>query len=1239
MNIHFNIRLFLLMLTFGFASVALTLNLSFNKNEILGSDGEVIKKNLHKKELYIHNFLKSSSTFDSLKSIAKNVEWGQKIISKFQEKDIQLLVFENHRLNFWSGIQVILKTDSSLKSGSTFLTWNNGWYEAIKRVDKSFSVVCLIPIKSNYPFQNQYLQNKFAPDLISANNLDIATINDKNVLDIRNIDNKYLFSVKLKSAVINTFYSRVELLMWILSIIFGLMLANQLCAWVVDKGYVKTAVVLLFCFLSAFRLADLQYGWFVHYFDIDIFNPKYYAANYYFPSMGAFMLNIVAITWFVIFLYNYRFQIKLSNKPISKLFSAIIYILLGVILAVAGFQINDLFYGLVLNSNIVFDVTNVLNLNWLSWLGIVILSLSVLSLYLLIQSLLSIGDTLNLTIKERLIIFCTGVTTVLINRLFFSDFDVFFLLFSLNLLLLGWAYYHGKKRFNLGIFTFVILIFAIITSLKLDRFQSIKEKESRKLLASKLESSVDPNAVLLFLNLEREIQKDNFIKDYFDNPLSNYNSLLTRLQKIYFAGYLSRYELKSYEFNRSDKLLRGESDVDISTFKNLVLSGSVKVSDYFYRINNTFGVQNYFALLPISKNDEKVGTLVVQLTSKGIYDISSIPQLLVNGKIKENLNLSGYSYAYYSSGRLLNQQGKFVYDLINKDFPGKLKDHVFVKRIDNNGKKFSHLIYKPTSQKVIVISKEISSLLTKLASVSFIFLILLSFAFIVFTLRWFWFSFNSKKMRLRDLGNYLILTNRMLYKTRIQVSMVSTVVITLIVSGLITFFNISNQYREQQKEGILDKVNKIAAGFNKQLFQNGVLTYNEQTELAFNTFADLNGADLNLFDVEGNLILSTQPKIYQNDLIAPKMNSLAYLYLNKLQKSVCTTEEMIGKLSFISAYVPLRNNRNEPIAYLGLPYFSNIQDYEDRIGLFVNALINVYALVFVAIGFFAVFVANKITNPLTIIQKSLSQTKIGRKNEPIIWKRKDEIGNLIKEYNKMIAALEISALKLARSERESAWREMAKQVAHEIKNPLTPLKLGVQLLDKSWKENDPNFNIKFEKFTKSFIEQIESLAHIASEFSSFAKMPDTVLEKVNLSEIIQKAIEIYKKSDEHIIAFHDKTSIDTIVKADKDQLMRCFNNLIKNAVEARSELRPGIIQIFVHCANNQIFIEVRDNGIGIPESLKSRIFVPNFTTKSSGTGLGLAFVKQAVENMDGSIRFETENDTGTTFFIKLPLVS
>jgi nitrogen fixation/metabolism regulation signal transduction histidine kinase len=154
----------------------------------------------------------------------------------------------------------------------------------------------------------------------------------------------------------------------------------------------------------------------------------------------------------------------------------------------------------------------------------------------------------------------------------------------------------------------------------------------------------------------------------------------------------------------------------------------------------------------------------------------------------------------------------------------------------------------------------------------------------------------------------------------------------------------------------------------------------------------------------------------------------------------------------------------------------------------------------------------------------LSETKIGRKNEPILWKGNDEIGNLVSEYNTMIAALEESAQKLARSERETAWREMAKQVAHEIKNPLTPLKLGVQLLERSWKEKDPKFNEKFEKFTKSFIEQIESLAHIASEFSNFAKMPETVLENVNIQDIIEQSIVLYRQSDHTTIILEDHKS-------------------------------------------------------------------------------------------------------------------
>jgi nitrogen fixation/metabolism regulation signal transduction histidine kinase len=261
----------------------------------------------------------------------------------------------------------------------------------------------------------------------------------------------------------------------------------------------------------------------------------------------------------------------------------------------------------------------------------------------------------------------------------------------------------------------------------------------------------------------------------------------------------------------------------------------------------------------------------------------------------------------------------------------------------------------------------------------------------------------------------------------------------------------------------------------------------------------------------------------------------------------------------------------------------------------------------------------------------------GKKNEPISWDRDDEIGALVKEYNKMISALEVSAQKLAQSERESAWREMAKQVAHEIKNPLTPLKLGLQLLDKSWKDKDPKFDQKFEKFSKSFVEQIESLSSIASEFSAFAKMPETRLEHLNLFDILSQAVTIFKEMD-NIRILYSVPEDPFIINADRDQLLRCFNNLLKNAIEAIPSDRLGIIEINYLVTSKNILLTIKDNGEGIPENLREKIFEPNFTTKSSGTGLGLAFVKNSIENAGGKVWFETVVGGGTTFYFSLPAV-
>lgn len=1227
------------MLAIGFACTALTINFTINKLEVLHLDGQKIERRLHRKEVFVKEFLSDPANRDSLKNVTKNEVWAQYLIKELSDKrNIYLQTFEGGKLKFWSGIKVILETDSLLREGSTFIPWENGYYEAIKKTDGKFSTICYIPVKAKYPYQNEYLKNEFARELISSDNLEIANLNDNDVFNIRNVDGKYLFSVKLKPSVRNTFYTALELWMWIFSMVFAFIFVTHLCAGIANKGQARIATLLLAISILSFRIMDLEFRWFANHFDFEIFNPKYYGSNYFFPSLGEFLLNVLSFTWILSFLHSYRFQILQTSKPLGKRISYLIFILVGLSVCAVALATNDLFYGLVTNSNISFDVTNVLNSNWLSWIGILIFCFSTLNLYLLIDSALAISDSLDLNNKERLVMFMAGLVVVFLHRILFTDFNIFFFLFAMILLISGWAYYRYNGKFNPGAFIICLLIFAIIGSLKLSRFQFLKERESRKLLAAKLESSGDPNAVLLFFNIEKEILEDKFVIDYFKNPLASQGALNNRLVKLYMAGYLSRYDFAAYEYDEREMFFKGDGGIALSSFKNLVLKGSVKVSEYFYRKNNTFGFQHYFALLPIRDSTNVLGTLVLELTSKRHDQMGAFPELLVDGKIIEDVQLKDYSYAYYNEGLLLNQHGKYVYNLQSSDFKGKVKDFVFVNDVDD-GKRYNHLIYQANQRKLIVISKEVNNLLTQLASASFIFLVLLFFAMLVYLLQWLWYSVQNYDIRFRNFRwNYLITTNRMLYKTRIQFSMVSAVVITLLITGLITYYNISQQYREQQEETVLDKITKISAGFNKQLIDNDILAGNEQAELAFNTYADINGADLNLFDLEGKLIHSTQPKIYENGLIARKMNSLSYLYLNRLQKSEYINTEQIGDLSFLAAYVPLRNSKNEPIAYLGLPYFSNEKDYEDRIGLFLNALLNVYALVFVAIGFFAVFVANRITTPLTMIQKSLSETKIGRKNEPISWKRNDEIGNLIKEYNIMIAALEESAQKLARSERENAWREMAKQVAHEIKNPLTPLKLGVQLLDRSWKEKDPKFDAKFEKFSKSFIEQIESLSHIASEFSNFAKMPEIVLDKVDLKEVLLQSVELYIQSEHTTIKFEDNCNRQVFVRADRDQLLRCFNNLIKNAIEARQDNVDSVVDVIMQCQATQVLVEIRDNGSGIPEALGQSIFTPNFTTKSSGTGLGLAFVKQAIENIDGSISFNTFPGKGTTFFIRIPMM-
>ncbi len=1235
MNTALKVRILLFILTLCFTVTAITVNNFYDRGEILLHEGSTIEKNLHKKEAEVRAFLADSVLFNSLKDVHQNEDLAQELIVNYGEKkQIYVYTYSNNELIFWGSNTIVPKTDAGVSVGSSFITWDNGWYEAFKKSDGGFSVVCLIPIKKSYPLNNSYLQNKFSADLIKTNNLEIATFKDSDVYNLRNSEGKYLLSLKLSSSFQN-YFSTLEFLLWIFAAISATVLMSIICQWIANKGWVKLSILVLGSFFMLARYLDLKYQFISNRFYGGIFDPINYASSFFAPSLGALFLNILCITWLICYIYSYRYKLQISRRSLSRFQSTLVFISFGVLIYLFSLLIVEVFKGLISNSSINFDVTNILKLNLYSWIGVLSLCISLLNLYLIIETLFVIGLKLRISSKRRFSLFISIVIILFIGKLISGNLSVSFFLLAFVIYLRVWIV-NEKGRFQLATYVAILLLFATIASLKQGSFQEKKLEAQQSLALQKLGSTDDPNAVLLFLDIEKQIGQDSELIDFIHYPESfDLRVINESFRKNYFGGYLSRYDFNGYLFdslgNSNDSLALAKLDY----FKNKVIEGSRKVSVNFYRLNDKIGYLNYFALLPIREHDQDIGLYLIELNNKAVSRRSLFPEILVHGNMDVSDDFGKYSYAFYKGGKLQNQNGQFLYPQTDEHYPKSLTNVSKIKDRNN----FTHLIYKPDQNDTIILSSKNQNWWIQLASLSFLFLVFLVFSIFVYAFQWLFRILRDYEFNFRNLRwSFMISQNRILYSTRIQAFVVLAVVFTLVIAGIITYFNLSLQYRKQQEASAISQGVQLAGALEARTFKSGYINQTSLSEHEFNLMAETLSSDLNLYGIDGELIFSTQPKIYDLGLTSRYIHPEAWLYLDNYRSEEYLQRESIGNLNYLASYSSLKNEDKQTIAYLSLPFFSNQKELDDQLGLLLNTLINIYAFVIVALGLFAAFVANQITAPLALVQRSLARTTIGRTNEPIFWKRNDEIGSLIKEYNNMIVALDHSTNQIMRSERESAWREMAKQVAHEIKNPLTPLRLGVQLLNRSWRENDPDFDQKFERFSKSFIEQIESLNHIASEFSNFAKMPATILTDMNIVEVIEQAISIYSENNDIQISLKINGPHEVMIHGDRDQLLRSFNNLIKNAIEARVKGKPFVIHIKVESLfSGFVSIDIQDNGKGIDENIRERIFQPNFTTKSSGTGLGLAFVKQAIETIGGTISYKTKTSVGTTFYILIPL--
>ena len=463
--------------------------------------------------------------------------------------------------------------------------------------------------------------------------------------------------------------------------------------------------------------------------------------------------------------------------------------------------------------------------------------------------------------------------------------------------------------------------------------------------------------------------------------------------------------------------------------------------------------------------------------------------------------------------------------------------------------------------------------------------------------------------------------------------MIAVIFFSMTIIVVATIFYFEHQNNKYHIERLDRKSKTIAASlqyFFKDLKPNETRDFvTKDFDYKINEISDVNSLEIRVYNLDGVLLIRTD---LFNDSIEKSM-FLEDKTLNKLQKS--PNEKIIDDLGngIINTYSYAKNKIGEKMVIINIPYNSKEQKSQNEVREFLITLIKIFIVLFIVGGIIAYFLSNYITKSLQKIVLNLKNVKLNQLDESLNWDRDDEIGVLVDAYNGMLLKLKASTDKLAKSERESAWREMAKQVAHEIKNPLTPMKLSVQHLERSIEKDPEQSAKKIKDFKLKMIQQIELLSNIATEFSIFAELPKTNFKKIDLIKVVNSTINLFKKSS-YVFKLKNKNH-SLIIFADEHQLIRVFNNLINNSIQSFE--KNGEINIDINRTYNEVQIKFYDNGCGISKEHLSKIFEPNFTTKSTGKGLGLAMVNQIIKSHKGSIELLYSSAKGTCFLIVLPL--
>ena len=1162
-----------------------------------------------------------------------NKDLGEEELAELDNLPFVLLVYDKEQLIFWNGNMVDLSQAAvnSYPTGANYAQLKNGYYMILKTYYQStdrgkLDVIGLYLLKTEYGIQNKYLVNEKNPKLSVSDNLNYSISARLDAVQLKGtssslyvyLDDQMVWSKRRIIAFILQCICIGLLLFW--AYLYAISLARRERQW---DGFFLLSIVLLLI-----KIVTGLFDFPINVRSLSIFQPDNYQ-GLWFHTPGD-LLMVTAFAFLLVSFVRRHMELELPEalENVNPKFIFGGFLVLYLCLTWLG---GSLIRNLILYAYSTFNIIEILYVE--NIIGLLALFFVIYGLFLLGSKISLCLGNLPLDWKERLSVggwvVCFWVLLHLVIPFHLLSIlpMVIVLLFALFMPLI--------RDKEIGLLTvryllFWILTFSLLATILVNSAKVEKEQKQCLVLAKNLVRQENPTTEFLLNDIALNIMSDNIIPQYYTLPYLPENEILQRIKKNYFGKYFTKYDIDIYLFGPNGESLRGIQDIDIDYFNEKIYNHGVKTeNDYVYLIANPAGNYSYLSKLKIF-TENGGGFLITEVSENEPHKTNVYPELVIQDKYRPASHEEETDYAVYTNKNdsLETFVGEYPYATV---IPKVFRISEEYKQIWENN--YVHLVYKGDNNKTAIVSKRQKSLLQSVSLFSYIF----SFLFIAIILYLFIRSLLFEK------GEDMLI-RKLLYaslKQRINSVMVLIIILSFLVIGFITIVYFSNRSISNHKDRLNQKQKSILGAVEYELNKlNGDNVISNKLRLGkmIDDVAEIHAMDVSLYDLDGQLLASSVPVLFENGIISKQMNAKAFNSL-KLGERQVVHPESIGKLSYMTSYTAVRSKEGRVLAYMSNPYFARERNLKIEISNFLVALINVYVLILLATSFLAILLSNSLTRSLDMIGESLKKVRLGGDNKKLDWPyRDDEIGALVKQYNQTIEELDDSAKLLAKSEREYAWKQMAKQVAHEIKNPLTPMKLSIQHLQRAHRDEDPRAGAMTERVAKTLIEQIDHLARIATEFSSFAQMPEAQEETVELTEMLEGILELYEGNEQGARVVKVLPKEYVWVYADRTQINRVFHNLLRNALQAMQGLdRQAVLIIGLKKEDNMAKMSFTDNGSGIPDEQKELVFAPSFTTKNSGMGLGLAISKSIIENTGGKIWFDSTEGEGTTFYIDLPI--